>query len=129
MGEINNINATKVLLARDYASTKMIKIPIIGIIDDGGILSYDNNGVIMSFHQRLQYNEDETPKFIKFYRISTGSEDNNYIPGQKEYKHGTHVASIIGANDDTKDISYEKIGVNPCAHLISLDISIQDPDG
>jgi hypothetical protein len=32
MGEINNINVTRVLLARDYASTKMIKIPIIGIM-------------------------------------------------------------------------------------------------
>ncbi len=129
MEEINNINVTRVLSARDYVSNKMIKTPIIGIIDDGGVLSYDNNGVIMSFHQRLQYNEDRTPKFIKFYRISTGREDNNYIPDQKEYKHGTHVASIIGANDDTEDALYRKIGVNPCTHLISLDISVQDPEG
>lgn len=87
---------------------------VVGIIDQGGIFSKEDENEVIAFHKDLETNFDNKKKVIDFFCISSGQHNNANL--KCDASHGTKVAGIIASNNK---LCY--VGVCPQAKLIAVD--------
>lgn len=101
--------------AFNFIETKTnISEVVVGIIDQGGIFSKEDENEVIAFHKDLETNFDNTKKVIDFFCISSGQHNNANL--KWDASHGTKVAGIIASNNK---LCY--VGVCPQAKLIAVD--------